>query len=150
MTVVKIQGSNLDEVYGTDAFSKPKRRKHIKRTNVSHDPSFERTHQQPTGIDDIFDYYDGSSHDQEISSSPTSPSSPRSRQTPSPRPTHTQIADDVVEHYATHVQKPHKDLLHAAEERENRYIDLGLYLLSGVFLIFILEQFVNIGMALKG
>ena len=148
MTVVKIQGSSLEEVYGTDVFSKPKRKKQGKRGDTTRDSTI-HPNQHPNGIDDIFDYYESSNNEFEQTQSlqELQGTHPEYQRLSTHMPA---VEADVLEHYSVQSNpRTHKDMLHKEEERENRYIDLGLYLFSGVFLIFIMEQFVNIGMALK-
>jgi|TARA_B110000259_G_C13918331_1_gene363780 hypothetical protein len=56
----------------------------------------------------------------------------------------------------TTYKKPFKSLLTGQKQEDNKiyeedkhYLDFGLYLISGILLIFILEQFVQLGMIMK-
>jgi hypothetical protein len=144
MTVTSIIGSSLDDVWGTE-FNKKKRKS--KKTS---DPFCKI----PSRYDDIMDVYYPNEENYE-----------KFDKTNYSRTMHPQEDTDAEERVTkdTHIKvKPpketfselksyfekHKLKLVPKDEKEKQYMDLALYIFSGIVLIFILEQFVNIGIVL--
>lgn len=150
MTVISISGSSLDEVWG-ETTSKPKNKR--KSTKQPSDPVCEK---KSSNYDDIMDYYHPSIHG----------IYEKSRYSRTQKKLTDTDADDRYdenvnvsgadedlsqklppkfrEHYSDiNYQSPTTD-----HEREKQYLDLSMYIFSGIALIFILEQFVSLGMAL--
>lgn len=139
MTVSKVVGSSLDEVWG----------------NYDVAPSSKNSVPRPKKhkVDNIMDnYYEKSKWS-------------RTQQPQSDADQSDGLRDDLdryvslknrsgenTEHYvdtqdAVFVQ-PKKEIRGDAD-RESMYLDLSLYVFSGIILIFIMEQFINIGVSLR-
>jgi hypothetical protein len=145
MTVMNLTGSDLNEVWGNEYHSKNKKKRNAKKE--------EAEVKKPNDLDDIMDYY----HPSIFGSYQKS----RYSRTQQPLPeTDAEEREDENKYINIRRNEEHyvptpettispKTLLMLQEERERQYLDLGMYIFSGVALIFILEQFINLGVALK-
>ena len=149
MTVGNLVGCDITEAYG-DAFNK-KKKKSGKKYN---EDKRENTKKNPVNVDDIMnDYYHPSIYGVYEKS--------RYSRTQHPLPetdSEDRDADDDIyveigtqENYSEKVKNvdSSKTLLMLQEQREKQYMDLSMYVFSGIALIFILEQFINLGVAMK-
>ena len=153
LTVTNITGSELSEVWG-DAFTKPKKKRgdNVCQSLVKKPPPF----------DDIMnDFYHpsiqgtyeksrdsrnqnalpGTDTDEEREEGDKFVEVGSSNATPTPTDaTNTAAKENFTEP---------KYLMMLNDDREKRYLDLSMYVFSGVALIFILEQFIHLGLLLK-
>lgn len=138
MTVINIQGSSLDEIWGV--YDQPPNANGKKRKQ-------KRNNCKVWRLDDIVDTYQSQFPYESYER-------PKYSRTQFPLPD-TDGGDEPREEPEKHVEVPmtsikeHYSELLNEKNKEKLYIDLSLYVFSGVMLIFILEQFINIGMMLK-
>jgi hypothetical protein len=156
MTVMSLTGSSLEDVWGPAATAKQRR----KRRSADNERECEVLAQN-AGFDDIMDnYYSPSIYGQHEKARFSRTQKPlpdtdadsigerepseifvdASKVSPLPQP--PRLKEDFTDGSA-------RELARLQYEREQRYMDLGMYVFSGVALIFILEQFINLGVALK-
>jgi hypothetical protein len=161
MTVVTVIGSSLEDVWGQD-FSKKK-----KRSRRNGEPSCDTYSKTPTQFDDIMDVY--SYNDNE-------PYNKTKFSRTQKHLSDTDAEDRVLEDHIVSVDSKdpytksktkeffsdpesineflvkNRDKLlqyhNLGDNKEKQYLDLSMYIFSGIALIFILEQFVSIGIAL--
>ena len=157
MTVMNLNPSDLSEAYG-ESFTKSSKKKKSKRSGC------DATRKKPAQFDDIIsDFYHPSLHgiyeksrySRNQHALPMTDSSDREeddKYVNFDEDDHDTSIKPQLENYQerTPVQNnlPSK-LLSIHDEREKRYIDLSMYIFSGIALIFIMEQFINLGVALK-
>jgi hypothetical protein len=153
MTVTSVIGSSLEDVWGTD-FSNSKKKKKSKRTTTD-TSSCDVYTKNPTQFDDIMDVY-SYTEDEPYNKIKYS----RTQRHLSDTDAEDRDADDehiIIANPNTNPnsnnkkQKEKKELfseLHKEEIKEKQYLDLSMYIFSGVALIFILEQFISIGIVL--
>jgi hypothetical protein len=143
MTVINIQGSSLDEIWGvydsppTGSSSSAKKRK-SKRNNC-----------KVWRLDDIVDTYNSQSPYELYERPKYSRTQFPLHETDGGDEPREEPEKEVHVEPSTHSIKEHYTELLNESKKEKLYIDLSLYVFSGVVLIFILEQFINIGMMLK-
>jgi hypothetical protein len=132
MTVTSTSYSLLEEVWG-EPFDKPiKKKKTVKFCD-------ERQSKRVQKFDDIMDtYYPNSSNTYEEYNK-SEFTRPNTRE---PREVH-------VENYAEPSTSERTVGIKSMEDKEKQYLDMGMYVFSGVALIFIMEQFIQIGMKMK-
>jgi len=145
MTVVNIVGSSLDEIWGSYDLQKSKKKTNRKNREMCKPKNDERGKRDE--YDDIMGYSSYDWHDKARYSRthhPLEDTDAEEREDVDkyitiPSSVDSPDAKIVKEHYSS----GHTD------DRERIYLDLSMYVFSGIALIFILEQFVTIGMALK-
>jgi hypothetical protein len=157
MAVGNLVGCDISEAYG-DSFDK-KKKKSGKKTGGKCDSM----KKNPVHVDDIMnDYYHPSIYGiyeksrYSRNQHPLQDTDSEDRDADDDK--YVEIGEGVKEptknsqeHYSDSAatKLSPKTLLMIHEEREKRYLDLSMYVFSGVALIFILEQFINLGVALK-
>lgn len=143
MTVFSISGSSLDEVWG-DAFHKKQKKTKTPPSRKPFEDPFCTVDKKR--IDDIMDSYTTDVFD----------SYDKSRFSRSQKPPDEE--DNEEKRYPAEknftIPSPLKPSGHVLvenfdENREKMYLDLTMYVFSGIALIFILEQFITLGMHLK-
>jgi hypothetical protein len=166
MTVTPVIGSSLEDVWGQD-FTKKKKRS--KRTG---EPSCDTYSKTPTQFDDIMDVYsynenepynktkfsrtqkhlvDTDAEDRELedhvvnvdSKDPTSYIKGKTKEFYN---NYESINEFLVKNRDKLLQ--HHNSISNINNKEKQYLDLSMYIFSGIALIFILEQFISIGIAL--
>jgi hypothetical protein len=157
MTVISVFGSSLDEVWGDVPGKQKSKKKSSKRT-----PSDQLCERSPsTQYDEIMDYYHPSLagiYEKSRYSRTQHPLTETDAEERYDENKYISSSDPDVskklppqarEYY---VNAPTASIMHVTgklnEDREKQYLDLSMYIFSGIALIFILEQFVSIGMAL--
>ena len=176
MTVTTITGSELSEVWG-DAFNKSKKRRGGGRGGADCDslvkkpPPFDDImndfyHPSIHGIYEKSRFArdqhaladtdaDGPREDEDkfVSVGP-SPQRPEEEQRVAPANAYANRLQDAARRTQQQTQQYEhytepKHLMMLDDDREKRYLDLSMYVFSGVALIFILEQFIHLGLLLK-
>jgi hypothetical protein len=142
MTVSKVVGSSLDEVWG----------------NYDVAPSSKNSVPRPKKhkVDNIMDnYYEKSkwSRTQQPQSDADQSDGPRDE-----LDRYVSLKNRSGENTEHYMENPRGDAAVLVEptkeirgdvDRESMYLDLSLYVFSGIILIFIMEQFINIGVSLR-
>lgn len=161
MTVVNLTGCDLQDAWG-DSYSKPKKKKGSRNATDSCDSSGKK----PKNFDDIMNYYHPSIfgvYEKSRYSRTQEPLPDTDGEEREVEDRFVSIGDTSSDSYEIVTKnekhdpsgsKEHftgypKSLLLLQEEREKRYMDLAMYVFSGIALIFIMEQFINLGVALK-
>lgn len=67
-----------------------------------------------------------------------------------PAPMPVSEDDDDMSEFIGYIDKRVSEQRKTAEQAVLPYADVGLYMISGVILIFMMEQFIKIGMAMRG
>lgn len=144
-------GAPLEEVWGSDLETHPKRdakRRSTKAPQQGNDPLFCDLSSATKKLDDIMNYFESSP--QHYDKNPTSRSQdtlpmtdgePRGEANVYPK------GDAVFD-----MPKDRKVFIEKFDEqksREKQYLDFALYVFSGIVLIFVLEQFIQIGINLQ-
>jgi hypothetical protein len=150
MTVLKVVGSSLDDVWGQDVIKKKKR-----PTKRNSDPLCDMYSDNPTRFDDIMNVYHPASNE-------TYDKANYSRTQNHLLDTDADDRESDIRELTVGSEKTGKnttekfsqnsallDVIKRHGDKEKQYIDLAMYVFSGIALIFILEQFVSIGIALS-
>lgn len=145
MTVMKVVGSSLDEVWGMyDSAPSSSQKQKKKKQNMPK-------------VDNIMDnYYDKTkwSRTQLPLDETDSIDAPRESVDKYIQLTNRSGHEVSREHYESekynenHTEKGNTVSM-KDDQTESMYVDLALYTFSGIILIFIMEQFINIGIALR-
>jgi hypothetical protein len=138
MTVSKVVGSSLDEVWGAYD-SAPITQKKKKK-------------QPMPKVDNIMDnYYDKTKWSRTQFPLDETDDSDAPRESVDKYVKLISRNEGLREHYdESHTPKiSNNHVAPTNDDKEAMYLDLALYVFSGIILIFIMEQFINIGMALK-
>lgn len=156
MTVTSTNYSLIEEAWA-DAFEQPPSsmdRPHKKKKKVR-DPLCESyAKRQPAKYDDIMDTYGGAQYEQYNKLKYSRGHGNREPSMEMDVETYEEQNDMSEEEYHLRhmpVQARRKYMQRHAylDDREKRYLDLGVYVFSGVALIFIMEQFIQIGLRMK-
>ena len=153
MTVVKIVGSTLDEVWGD---SKVVKKKSAKRAKSLETDACDKI-RGSAKFDDIMDIYHPNNYDWADKARYSRTYHPLQDTDGQDRDELQKYVDvsseqskDSENKRNNTISKEHfVDVRNIEDNHEKLYLDMSLYVFSGIALIFILEQFISIGMALK-
>ena len=138
MTVSKVVGSSLDEVWGTYDIAPSSSQKQKKKK------------QSMPKVDNIMDnYYDKTKWSRTQLPLDDTDDSDAPRESIDKYIQLMNRSEEAREHYEQEKINTSSNNGSTSDDREAMYLDLALYVFSGIILIFIMEQFINIGMALK-
>lgn len=145
MTVISISGSSLEEVWGEQQ-TKPKTKK--KSSKSSNDSMCKK----PTNYDDIMDYYHPSIHGIYEKSRYSRRDDDKEKRYDEDVYVSAVEDEDISQKLPPRLREYYTERSgmqpHNVIDKEKQYLDLSMFVFSGIALIFILEQFVSIGMAI--
>jgi hypothetical protein len=152
MTVVNIIGSNLEDVWGPDVTSSSKKKKKSRKDREATCNTYTRS---PAYYDDIMDVYWPTEEEPYNKSKYSRTQHPLSDTDAEERETevhNVKVQQNFEKEHFTELKdyiERNKDKFGSLfDDKEKQYLDMAMYVFSGIALIFILEQFVSIGMVL--
>ncbi len=148
MTVSSINYAVLEEIWG-ESFDNTTNIEKKKKKKKSMDPLCQVYAKKPSKFDDIMDTYNSSNHEvyDKVQYSRTHHPLPDTDADEREMDKYLGIKDKQMHSlYQTKEGFESNDIF---DKKEQLYLDFAMYIFSGIVLIFILEQFVQLGMAIK-